>query len=34
MTIDPFVAGVFCTLFAEMAIFFLYGILKSIGGKK
>ena len=34
MFIDPFVAGVFCTLFAEMLIFFIFAFLKTLGGKR
>lgn len=35
MVIDPFVAGVLFTLFAEMSILILYAVLKVIvGGKK
>lgn len=36
MLINPFVAGIFTTIFTEMAIVILYAILMSItkGGKK
>lgn len=34
MLVNPFVAGVFCTLFCEMAIIVIFAILKSFGGKK
>lgn len=29
IAVDPFVAGVFCTLFAEMAFFIIYAIISS-----
>ena len=34
MVVSPFVAGVFCTLFAEMAILILYAILSSFTRRK
>jgi hypothetical protein len=34
MFINPFIAGVICTLFAEMAIVILYAILTSFNGRK
>lgn len=34
MTINPFVAGVFCTLFCEMFFILLYAILRAIKGGK
>lgn len=34
MYVDPFVAGVVCTLLAEMLVIVLYAVFKSVGGKK
>lgn len=35
MYINPFVAGVLCTLFAELAIIVLYAVFKTIvGGRR
>lgn len=33
MIINPFVAGVFCTLFCEMLAIIIVAIIKVIGGK-
>ena len=34
MLINPFIAGVLCTLFAEMAIVILYAILTTFNRRK
>ena len=34
MYISPFIAGVFCTLFTEMAIIIIYAILTSFTRRK
>lgn len=34
MYIDPFIAGVLCTIFAELAALLVVAIVKSVGGKR
>jgi hypothetical protein len=34
MIINPFIGGILCTLFTEMAAVIIIAILLSIGGKK